>query len=114
MLAFGLWCCDSTMLPNRCAVRCGVGIQHYLFENGRVDNIFTDVYYERFTDALHELLSAHEVHLNAQGTRGSCSVTTFREFRGTWKCRGNSAKVRGKGPKSAKFVAAQRKNLFVL
>ena len=44
-----------------------VGIQHYLFENGRVDNIFTDVYYERFTDALHELLSAHEVHLNTQG-----------------------------------------------
>jgi len=43
------------------------GIQHYLFENGRVDNIFTDVYYERFTDALHELLSNHEVHLNAQG-----------------------------------------------
>jgi len=43
------------------------GIQHYLFENGRVDNIFTDVYYERFTDALHELLSAHEVHLNTQG-----------------------------------------------
>jgi len=38
-----------------------------LFENGRVDNIFTDVYYERFTDALHELLSSHEVHLNAQG-----------------------------------------------
>jgi len=46
------------------------GIQHYLFENGRVDNIFTDVYYERFTDALHELLSTHEIHLNTQGQCG--------------------------------------------
>lgn len=44
-----------------------LGIQHYLFENGRVDNIFTDIYYERFTDALHELLSTYEVRLNTQG-----------------------------------------------
>ena len=43
------------------------GIQHYLFENGRIDNIFADVYYERFNDALHELLSTTEVHLNSQG-----------------------------------------------
>jgi len=52
-----------------------LGIQHYLFENGRVDNIFTDVYYERFTDALHELLSTHEVHLNAQGQTCQLSVS---------------------------------------
>ena len=43
------------------------GIQHYLYENGRIDNIFADVYYERFNDALHELLSTTEVHLNSQG-----------------------------------------------
>jgi hypothetical protein len=43
------------------------GIQHYLFENGRIDNIFADIYYERFNDALHELLSTYEVRLNTQG-----------------------------------------------
>jgi len=56
------------------------GIQHYLFENGRVENIFTDVYYERFTDALHELLSAHEVHLNTQGECDCCALhDTFQK-----------------------------------
>ena len=30
--------------------------QEYLFENGRIDNIFTDVYYDPFTSALHEVL----------------------------------------------------------
>uniref|UniRef100_A0A1B6L1W1 TRASH domain-containing protein n=1 Tax=Graphocephala atropunctata TaxID=36148 RepID=A0A1B6L1W1_9HEMI len=32
-----------------------LGIQQYLFENGRIDNIFTDSYYEPFTDALDEV-----------------------------------------------------------
>ena len=43
------------------------GIQQYLFENGRIDNIFTDFFYERFTDCLNEILSSYEVSLNAQG-----------------------------------------------
>lgn len=32
-----------------------LSIQQYLFENGRIDNIFTDSYYEQFTDALDEV-----------------------------------------------------------
>lgn len=28
----------------------------YLFENGRVDDIFSDLYYIRFTEWLHEVL----------------------------------------------------------
>lgn len=32
-----------------------LGIQQYLYENGRIDNIFCDPYYERFTDCLEEI-----------------------------------------------------------
>lgn len=32
-----------------------LGIQQYLFENNRIDNIFTDSYYEKFTDCLNEI-----------------------------------------------------------
>lgn len=32
-----------------------LSIQQYLFENGRIDNIFTDTFYEQFTDALDEV-----------------------------------------------------------
>lgn len=32
-----------------------LGIQQYLFENGRIDNIFCDPYYEPFTDCLDEV-----------------------------------------------------------
>lgn len=32
-----------------------LGIQQYLFENNRIDNIFTDAYYEKFTDCLDEI-----------------------------------------------------------
>ncbi|KAL1455435.1 hypothetical protein WDU94_009526 [Cyamophila willieti] len=32
-----------------------LGIQQYLFESGRIDNIFTDPYYEKFTEALDEV-----------------------------------------------------------
>lgn len=34
-----------------------LGIQQYLFESGRIDNIFTDPYYEKFTEALDEVCS---------------------------------------------------------
>jgi len=44
-----------------------VGIQQYLFENNRIDNIFTDFYYDRFTDCLNEILSTYQVSLNSQG-----------------------------------------------
>ncbi|VVC35533.1 Hypothetical protein CINCED_3A004499 [Cinara cedri] len=32
-----------------------LGVQQYLFENGRIDNIFTDILYEQFTDTLNEV-----------------------------------------------------------
>jgi len=32
-----------------------LGVQQYLFENGRIDNIFTDISYEKFTDTLNEV-----------------------------------------------------------
>ena len=37
------------------------GIQEYLFENGRIDNIFTDQYYEPFTSALHDVVKDFKV-----------------------------------------------------
>ena len=43
------------------------GIQQYLFENARIDNIFTDFYFEKFTGCLNELLTNYTVRLNAQG-----------------------------------------------
>ncbi|KAG8229734.1 hypothetical protein J437_LFUL007909 [Ladona fulva] len=32
-----------------------LGIQHYLAENGRLDNIFTDLYFEKFTECLDQV-----------------------------------------------------------
>jgi len=34
-------------------VLCGLGIQLYLYRSGRVDNIFTDAFYEKFTECLN-------------------------------------------------------------
>lgn len=31
-----------------------LGVQQYLFENGRIDNIFTDISFEQFTNTLNE------------------------------------------------------------
>ncbi|CAK1545626.1 unnamed protein product [Leptosia nina] len=41
-----------------------LGIQQYLFENGRIDNIFTDTYYEKFTDCLDEVARKFSVLYN--------------------------------------------------
>ncbi|XP_030746345.1 zinc finger MYM-type protein 4 isoform X2 [Sitophilus oryzae] len=41
-----------------------LGIQQYLFENGRIDNIFCDVYYEKFTDCLDEVAKKFSVLYN--------------------------------------------------
>lgn len=40
------------------------GIQQYLFENGRIDNIFTDSYYEKFTECLDEVARKFSVLYN--------------------------------------------------
>ncbi|KAH9505627.1 hypothetical protein Btru_056073 [Bulinus truncatus] len=44
-----------------------LGIQQYLYENSRIDNIFTDLYFEKFTDILHELLKNLQPKVNSQG-----------------------------------------------
>lgn len=41
-----------------------LGIQQYLFENGRIDNIFCDPYYEMFTDCLDEVAKKFSVLYN--------------------------------------------------
>lgn len=41
-----------------------LGIQQYLFENGRIDNIFCDAYYEKFTDCLDEVAKKFSVLYN--------------------------------------------------
>uniref|UniRef100_A0A0K2TUK9 Putative LOC101855726 [Aplysia californica] n=1 Tax=Lepeophtheirus salmonis TaxID=72036 RepID=A0A0K2TUK9_LEPSM len=44
-----------------------LGIQEYLFENGRIDNIFTDQYYETFTSTLHEVVKDFKLPVNELG-----------------------------------------------
>ena len=44
-----------------------VSCQEYLFENGRIDNIFTDVYYDPFTTALHEVVKDFKLPVNELG-----------------------------------------------
>jgi len=44
-----------------------LGIQEYLAENGRIDNIFTDMYYEPFTSALHEVIKDFKLPVNELG-----------------------------------------------
>lgn len=43
-----------------------LGIQQYLFENGRIDNIFTDSYFETFTDTLDEMARKFTTLFNDQ------------------------------------------------
>ncbi len=44
-----------------------LGIQEYLFENGRMDNIFTDFYYDQFTSSLHEVIKDFKLPVNELG-----------------------------------------------
>jgi len=44
-----------------------LGIQEYLFENTRIDNIFTDIYYDPFTSALHEVVKDFKLPVNELG-----------------------------------------------
>ncbi|CAI5767648.1 DUF3504 domain-containing protein [Podarcis lilfordi] len=44
-------------------------IQKYLFENGRVDDIFSDLYYIRFTEWLHEVLKEVQPRVTPLGKR---------------------------------------------
>ncbi|XP_078617718.1 zinc finger MYM-type protein 4-like isoform X3 [Branchiostoma floridae x Branchiostoma japonicum] len=44
-----------------------LGLQQYLYENGRIDNIFTDVYYMQFVDSLHGLLQQYLTRVSLEG-----------------------------------------------
>ena len=44
-----------------------MGIQEYLIENGRIDNIFTDFYYDSFTTALHEVIKDYKLPIDKNG-----------------------------------------------
>ncbi|KFB43748.1 AGAP001140-PA-like protein [Anopheles sinensis] len=59
-----------------------LGIQQYLFENGRVENIFTDPYYERFTDCLDEVAKKFSVLYN-----DSQFIVTRVEEEHLWECK---------------------------
>ncbi|XP_023330096.1 glutamine-rich protein 1-like, partial [Eurytemora carolleeae] len=41
--------------------------QEFLFENGRIDNVFTDAYFDGFTTALHEVVKEFKLPMNELG-----------------------------------------------
>ncbi|XP_078465586.1 transcriptional regulator QRICH1 isoform X1 [Lampetra planeri] len=47
---------DGTPYPSDALYLLFLNIQKFMFDNGRVDNIFTDLYYMKFTEQLHEVL----------------------------------------------------------
>ena len=44
-----------------------LGIQEFLQENSRIENIFTDAYYDPFTSALHEAVKEFKLPVNELG-----------------------------------------------
>lgn len=52
-----------------------LGIQQYLYENGRIDNIFTDPYYDKFTDCLDDVAKKFSVLYN--DSRMLCKYLKF-------------------------------------
>ena len=44
-----------------------LGIQQYLYENNRVDNIFSDWMYQKFIVSLNDVLSRYKIRLNGAG-----------------------------------------------
>ncbi|KAF7993472.1 hypothetical protein HCN44_010067 [Aphidius gifuensis] len=59
-----------------------LGIQQYLFENNRIDNIFTDTYYEKFTDCLDEITRKFSVLYN-----DAQYIVTRVEEEHLWECK---------------------------
>lgn len=65
-----------------------LSIQQYLFENGRIDNIFTDSFYEPFTNALDEVArkfsdinDATRKYFEGQGSDRICKVICERRYK---------------------------------
>ncbi|KAG7199972.1 hypothetical protein KM043_014400 [Ampulex compressa] len=59
-----------------------LGIQQYLFENNRIDNIFTDSYYEKFTDCLNEVAKKFSLLYN-----DAQYIVTRVEEEHLWECK---------------------------
>ncbi|KAL8595304.1 hypothetical protein ACOMHN_020057 [Nucella lapillus] len=59
-----------------------IGLQQYLYENGRIDNIFADHYYEPFTRQLAEILSTCQPKFNSEGQM-VCRI----EEEHLWECK---------------------------
>ncbi|XP_008560726.1 zinc finger MYM-type protein 3 [Microplitis demolitor] len=59
-----------------------LGIQQYLFENNRIDNIFTDTYYEQFTDCLNDVAKKFSVLYN-----DAQYIVTRVEEEHLWECK---------------------------
>ncbi|XP_050067973.1 uncharacterized protein LOC126556634 [Anopheles maculipalpis] len=59
-----------------------LGIQQYLYQNGRVENIFTDAYYDRFTDCLDEVAKKFSMLYN-----DSQFIVTRVEEEHLWECK---------------------------
>ncbi|XP_017041649.1 zinc finger MYM-type protein 4 isoform X2 [Drosophila ficusphila] len=59
-----------------------LGIQQYLYVNGRIDNIFYDPYYERFTECLDEVARKFSVLYN-----DSQYIVTRVEEEHLWECK---------------------------
>ncbi|XP_072746749.1 zinc finger MYM-type protein 3 isoform X2 [Anoplolepis gracilipes] len=59
-----------------------LGIQQYLFENNRIDNIFTDSYYEKFTDCLNEVAKRFSALYNE-----AQYIVTRVEEEHLWECK---------------------------
>ena len=70
------------------------GIQQYMFENSRIDNIFTDFYFESFTASLNEVLTDYPVRLNAQGMLSAFMYTVM--YQRVVRLRLNSTKVQAR------------------
>ena len=72
------------------------GIQQYLFENNRIDNIFTDFYYDRFTECLNEILTTYQVSLNSQGPCSACDRWISIRLCVVWtfECKNDSERVK--------------------
>ncbi|XP_067908319.1 transcriptional regulator QRICH1-like isoform X3 [Heterodontus francisci] len=58
-------------------------IQKYLFENGRVDDIFSDIYYTKFTERLQEVLKDWQPQISSLGYMIPSHITEEM----LWECK---------------------------
>lgn len=56
----------ETYAPESVYYLC-LGIQHFLQENGRIENIFLDTQYEQFQEAFNEIALKYQIRMNADG-----------------------------------------------